>query len=253
MLLLHQLLLHQLLSERNSQWWKHGGPSSLSNHPWCLPHIFNSLQGSAIHSSTARKAVSTQMETSKSFTGHILPLNFVYVMNIASMLTLKMMPSHTNCLRMGFLWEAQKLLQARWILWLQMADQVFTDSSSLLVLPGSPITLPKPLCLGALPGRRMTFLPSPNAFQLGYWEKWPEFNFFPGQAGPPAHAEPCPLTHAQEHHITCQFSPHPLLRWGPGPRLAGTRREATSTSPSSAEQHAGLRWPGPAPHRMTLN
>lgn len=136
--------------------------------------------------------MSTQMETSKSFTGHILPLTFVYVMNIASMLTLKMMPSHTNCLRMGFHWEAQKSLQARWILWLQMADQVFTDSSSLLVLPGSPIILPKPLCLGALPGRRMTSLPSSNTFQLGYWEKWPEFNFFQGGRCPQLTLSPIP-------------------------------------------------------------
>lgn len=104
------------------------------------------------------------------------------------------MPSYTNCLRMGFHWEAQKSLQARWIWWPQMADQVFTDCSSLLVLPGS-------LSLGALSGGQETFLPSPNTFQLCHWERWPEFSFCQGRGCPQLMLSPI-LTHGHGHCIT---------------------------------------------------
>lgn len=89
--------------------------------------------------------------------------------------------------------------------------------------------LPKPLCLGALPGGQETFLPSPNTFQLGHWEKWPELSFFQGKWCLQPMLSPIP-TQAYGHCITCHFSHHPLLRQGSGPWLTGTCSEATSAS-----------------------
>lgn len=200
-----------------------------------VPSIyFQLLWGPAIHSSTARKAVSTQMETGKSFIGHIFPPNFGFVMDIASMLTLKIMLSYTNCLTMRFHWEAQKSLQARWILWPQLADQIFRDSSSLLVLPGSPTALPKPLCLGALPGGQ-DLSAQPQHFPVGSLGEVARTELFPGQVVPPAHAESHPNTGTWTLHHLPLHSHHPLLRQGLGPWLAGTCSEATSALVSSMQ------------------
>lgn len=162
--------------------------------------------------------MSTQMETSKSFTGHILPPNFDYVMDIASMLTLKMMPSHTNCLRMGFHWEAQKSLQARSGLpcWFCQGQPLLCPNHSALV--------PR------LEGKR-PFCPAPT---LPSWVtgRGGRIQLLPGQAVPPAHAEPHPDTCTWALHH-CHFSHHPWLRQG----LGG--RGATSASTRPGEQQAG--------------
>lgn len=156
------------------------------------------------------------METSKTFTGHILPPNFDYVMDIASMLTLKMMPSHTNCLRMGFHWEAQKSLQVR---------------SGPYRLPcwfcqGHPLLCPNHSALvPCLEGKR-AFCSAPT---LSSWERWPEFSSCQGKQCPQLML--CPtLTHAHGHCITATSATGSDRAWvaeeppQPPPALVSSRQ-----------------------------
>lgn len=169
-----------------------------------------------------------QLQTCESFTGHIFSPNFSYAMDIGPALTPEIMPSRTDRLGMEFLQEAQKSLQARWILWLQQVDQVFAGSSSLLVLPGSP-QHPGQTTLPRCPGWKTNDLSAqPHHFPAGLLGEVARIQFLRGQVVPPAHSETHPLPHACGHHVTCNFSYCPLLGQHPGPQLAGTCKETTS-------------------------
>lgn len=140
------------------------------------------------------------------------------------------MPSHTNHLGMGFLREAQKPLQARWILSLTGVDQVFAGSSSSLVLPGSP-QHPGQTTLPRCPGWKTNDLSAqPHHFPVGLLGEAARIQLLWGRAVPPTHSEPHPLPHAPGHHVTCHFSHCPLLGQHAGPQLAGVRKETTSAS-----------------------